>query len=101
MAVAGAVFVGVVQPVAFAPSATAAESTAAVTAGKHAVTAGKHAVTAGKDVVAAGKRAPESAATPQAAQEAAEAGGSDVEITSLRSESGEVYATPDGQLEEV
>ncbi|GAA4022103.1 hypothetical protein GCM10022232_78820 [Streptomyces plumbiresistens] len=56
---------------------------------------------AGKDAVPAGKGAPKSAVTPRAAQEAAEAGGSNVEITSLRSESGEVYATPDGQLEEV
>ena len=42
-----------------------------------------------------------SAVTVEAAKEAAEAGGSNVEITSMRSESAEVYATPDGQFEAV
>ncbi|MET7484066.1 LamG-like jellyroll fold domain-containing protein [Streptomyces sp. NPDC005538] len=41
------------------------------------------------------------AATLSAAQDAAVAGGANVEVTSLRTESGEVYATPDGQLESV
>lgn len=48
-----------------------------------------------------GTNGAKSAVTVEAAQDAAEAGGSNVEITSLRSESGEVYATPDGQLEAV
>ncbi|MFI6930729.1 DNRLRE domain-containing protein [Streptomyces sp. NPDC050287] len=39
--------------------------------------------------------------TQEAAATAAESGGSNVEITSLRTESGEVYATPDGQFEAV
>ncbi|SEE15632.1 Concanavalin A-like lectin/glucanases superfamily protein [Streptomyces sp. 3213] len=42
-----------------------------------------------------------SAASLSAAESAAEASGANVEVTSLRSESGEVYATPDGQLEAV
>ncbi|MFE2302499.1 LamG-like jellyroll fold domain-containing protein [Streptomyces sp. NPDC059445] len=41
------------------------------------------------------------AATLSAAEEAAESAGTNVEVTSLRSESSEVYATPDGQLEAV
>ncbi|MGW7380054.1 LamG-like jellyroll fold domain-containing protein [Streptomyces sp. NPDC054794] len=41
------------------------------------------------------------AATPNAAEKAAEASGSNVEVTSLRTESSEVYATPDGQMEAV
>ncbi len=41
------------------------------------------------------------AATVSAAADAAESAGTNVEVTSLRSESGEVYATPDGQLEAV
>ncbi|MET7886585.1 LamG-like jellyroll fold domain-containing protein [Streptomyces avermitilis] len=49
----------------------------------------------------AGANAPKSAGTLQAAQVAAEAGDTNVEVTSLRTEAGEVYATPDGQLEAV
>ncbi|TVZ94910.1 concanavalin A-like lectin/glucanase superfamily protein [Streptomyces sp. BK340] len=41
------------------------------------------------------------AVTVSAAEKAAEAGGSNVEETSLRTESSEVYATPDGQMEAV
>lgn len=41
------------------------------------------------------------AATVSAAEKAAEADGTNVEVTSLRTESSEVYATPDGQLEAV
>ncbi|MPY57781.1 LamG domain-containing protein [Streptomyces spongiae] len=42
-----------------------------------------------------------SAATPAAAQDAARTEDTDVEITSLRTESSEVYATPDGRYEAV
>nr|WSY55343.1 LamG domain-containing protein [Streptomyces sp. NBC_00886] len=41
------------------------------------------------------------AATLSVAEDAAESGGANVEVTSLRTESGEVYATPDGRLEAV
>ncbi|MEV3855587.1 LamG-like jellyroll fold domain-containing protein [Streptomyces sp. NPDC050095] len=76
--VVGAVVAGVVQPVVFAAPAHAAP--AAPTGSGSAV---------------------KSAVTQSAALAAAEDGGLNVEITSLRSESGEVYATPDGQLEAV
>ncbi|MET7737863.1 LamG-like jellyroll fold domain-containing protein [Streptomyces sp. NPDC005402] len=51
--------------------------------------------------VGAGRHSARTAATPAAAAEAATSGGAKVEITSLRTESSEVYATPDGQFEEV
>ncbi|MFF3333827.1 LamG-like jellyroll fold domain-containing protein [Streptomyces sp. NPDC002888] len=49
----------------------------------------------------AGPQAPKTATTLSAAEHAATAGGADVEVTSLRTESSEVYATPDGQVEAV
>ncbi|MET9787271.1 LamG-like jellyroll fold domain-containing protein [Streptomyces canus] len=69
----------VVQPVVFAPPAAAGPKSAAT-------------VTAG---------APRTATTVAQAQRAAEDAERKVEITSLRGESTEVYATPDGQFEEV
>ncbi|MDQ0764014.1 LamG-like jellyroll fold domain-containing protein [Streptomyces canus] len=51
--------------------------------------------------VGAGRHPARTAATSAAAAEAATTGGAKVEITSLRTESSEVYATPDGQFEEV
>ncbi|MEU6377789.1 hypothetical protein [Streptomyces sp. NPDC046909] len=68
------------QPVAFAPPAAATQP---------------------KSVATAAADAPKAATTVRAAQSAAEAGGANVEITSLRGESTEVYATPDGQFEEI
>lgn len=77
--VTGVVVAGVLQPVIFTVPA-------------HAVPA------AATDSGSAVKRTAE---TESAAVKTAEDSGSNVEITSLRSESSEVYATPDGQLEAV
>ncbi|WP_329119300.1 LamG domain-containing protein [Streptomyces sp. NBC_01465] len=51
--------------------------------------------------LAGGAKPVKSALTQQAALDAAESGGANVEITSMRDESSETYATPDGQLEAV
>ncbi|MFH8394280.1 LamG-like jellyroll fold domain-containing protein [Streptomyces sp. NPDC018036] len=59
------------------------------------------AAAAGRVALQAPKGGGKAAATLSAAEDAAESAGTNVEVTSLRSESGEVYATPDGQLEAV
>ncbi|MEV7342321.1 LamG-like jellyroll fold domain-containing protein [Streptomyces sp. NPDC093544] len=89
---------GAVQPTGFAASATTAESesVAAATESKSAATSGEQ-----KSGAAAVEDTPRTADTVDKAQDAAEVGGVNVEITSLRGESTEVYATPDGQFEEI
>ncbi|MFF1629558.1 LamG domain-containing protein, partial [Streptomyces sp. NPDC058272] len=65
------------------------------------MSAGSPARAADRSAVVTGTGGAKSAVTLAAAQEAAEASDANVEVTSLRSESGEVYATPDGPLEAV